>query len=639
MKAFVLFHLNADYSSIPEKDLETVFSSCYEQILRLQDSVSLPLALEMTGSTALKMDRISPPLVESIRTRIREEKIAIVSGGLYQIIGPLVPPEITYRNHQRGKEVLAEIFGVMPKITLPSEQAISEGSLSVLKDAGYLGAIVDRDNLGLSKQELNPAFTPAGLKLIWASSSVYQWVQYYVNGDITLDEIVARIMQRVSHYGGDLPFPLYSGDAETFGFRPGRYTTEGEVDVELEWGRFAALITKLREECNFDFTCEIDPEVTPAGKKFPVFSPSIPEEPIRVKKQPKYNVSRWAVSGRGDFELNAYCWETFEKLMAAATPDQRDWDRLLWLWSSDFRTHTTSHKWDKLRGEIPAPSKSRVESFANVPSTALPPKQCVEDGRFIEVTTSDFVIVIDKNRGLAISSVRRKDSPDSLFGTVPHGTFLRPDLSPDWYSGNMTFQIPGSPQITDLVRCQAVSNRNGSNFTIDSSMKFSEGTLQKRVTINLDSSEINIKYLLPVFERNGSLRLGYVSILRAQQESLPLRYSTKNGGYREEVFAIHSEEFEMGAAVNHLVTARTGLGMTGGWIHFFRTDMNDQFLLTFKQSQNPYLGLLSNSVAPEGALTRFCLTAMERDDTLVPGIFETSTLGYTIAPGRGVPAG
>ena len=486
MKAFVLFHLNADYSSIAESDLETVFSSSYQGILRLQDSVSLPLALEMTGSTALKLTKARPSLVASIRERIQNEKITLISGGLHQIIGPLVPPEITLRNHQRGNEVFAEIFGVVPSLTLPSEQAVSAGSLSVLKDAGYRGAIVDRDNFGSSRQQLSSAFTPEGLMLIWASSSIYQWVQHYVNGDILLDEIVRRIAERVAFYGGGFAFPLYSGDAETFGFRPGRYTSEGDVDVELEWGRFAALINQLRKQLDFDFTCALGEEPTEFEQNPPGLSPSIPEEPIRVKKQPKYNVSRWAVSGRGDFELNAYCWETFEKLRATTSSNRREWDRLLWLWSSDFRTHITPDKWERVRSEVSARSRLQMASFGGGPSPGRPARQCVEDGRFIEVTTSDFVVLIDKNRGLAISNVRRRGSSVPLFGTVPHGTFLRPDLSPDWYSGNLTLQIPGRHQVTDLIRCQATIQQVGSEVVIETSMRFLDGKLHKSVKIDLD---------------------------------------------------------------------------------------------------------------------------------------------------------
>lgn len=629
--------MNADYSSISESHLDTVISSCYEQILKVQDSLALPVALEMTGSTALKLDELRPKLLETIRERVRSGKIAIISGGMYQIIGPLVPHEVTYRNHKRGVEVLAKLFGFSPTIVLPSEQAISDGTLEVLENAGYRAAIVDLDNYGSPQENYIRGFPRGPMKLVWASSSVYQWVQQYIHGDITLEDIVTRIRQRVPCYGDDIPFPLYSGDAETFGFRPGRYMTESEVDAKTEWSRFSDLIVKLREECGFDFTCQIQPAAAPSRVELPGLFPSIPQEPIRVKKQPKYNVSRWAVSGRGDFELNASCWEKLRILSETPTSSSQDWDELLRLWSSDFRTHLTEEKWTKLLSELPQRKRARTGPFRIRPTGVPPASRFVENPRSIEITTEEFVIVIDKNRGLTLSSVRRKESTATLFGKVPHGTFLRPDLSPDWYSGNMTLQIPGHQQVTDLTRCRIVANLEGSIISITTDLKFSQGTLQKKVSIDMNSSEINVQYILPSIQRNGSLRLGYISILREKGEDVPLRYSTQNGGYGPETYAVGTQEFEMGAAVSHLVSARTGLGMTGGWIHFLRTDINEQFLVTFEQSQNPYLGLLSNSTGPEGALTRFCLTAMERDDTLASGIFETSLLGYSIRPGMGIP--
>ena len=35
---------------------------------------------------------------------------------------------------------------------------------------------------------------------------------------------------------------------------------------------------------------------------------------IPVKKQRKYNINRWAVTGRDDFKINAKCYKIFDKI-------------------------------------------------------------------------------------------------------------------------------------------------------------------------------------------------------------------------------------------------------------------------------------------------------------------------------------
>src|SRR5262244_3390108 len=66
--------------------------------------------------------------------------------------------------------------------------------------------------------------------------------------------------------------------------------------------------------------------------------------PVPVKKQRKYNLSRWAVTGRDDIGINAACERICRHLVAADAPDA-DWKELCYLWSSDFRTHITEKRW------------------------------------------------------------------------------------------------------------------------------------------------------------------------------------------------------------------------------------------------------------------------------------------------------
>ena len=66
--------------------------------------------------------------------------------------------------------------------------------------------------------------------------------------------------------------------------------------------------------------------------------------PVPVKKQRKYNLSRWAVTGRDDIAVNAACQRIYESL-AASNAGSAAWKELCYLWSSDFRTHITESRW------------------------------------------------------------------------------------------------------------------------------------------------------------------------------------------------------------------------------------------------------------------------------------------------------
>ncbi len=146
--------------------------------------------------------------------------------------------------------------------------------------------------------------------------------------------------------------PLYTNDAECFDFRPGRFTTEERLDGG-EWARVAQGLRALS-----DIGVEL---VRPsealarglgpnAGQTLTLESPACPTP---VKKQLKYNLTRWAVTGRDDSAVNALCRRGFEGLVVEGGSDA-DWRELLTLWSSDFRTHVTERRWSAYRKRLDA---------------------------------------------------------------------------------------------------------------------------------------------------------------------------------------------------------------------------------------------------------------------------------------------
>ena len=82
-----------------------------------------------------------------------------------------------------------------------------------------------------------------------------------------------------------------------------------------------------------------------------------PHCPVPVKKQRKYNLARWAVTGRDNIAINAACERVYRGLLNR--PDA-DWKELCYLWASDFRTHITTKRWAEYRARLAAAEEQNM---------------------------------------------------------------------------------------------------------------------------------------------------------------------------------------------------------------------------------------------------------------------------------------
>ena len=98
---------------------------------------------------------------------------------------------------------------------------------------------------------------------------------------------------------------LYAGDAEIFGYRPGRYAAEPPIHGD-EWAHMAETLHHLRDH-GLHFSTPSEIASKPQFEATREVKLCTAAAPIPVKKQPKYNVTRWALTGRDDVGLNAAC--------------------------------------------------------------------------------------------------------------------------------------------------------------------------------------------------------------------------------------------------------------------------------------------------------------------------------------------
>ena len=561
-EAYVLFHLNLDYSSIPDSKRAEVIRACYWPILELQEKEGVPIGIEASGSTIEKIGELDPAWVSTFAGLLEKGDMFLVAGGYRQIIAPLVPPAVTLKNLELGNQVYLTHLKYKPTVVLPSEMAISDGSALLYAEAGFDGVMVDIDN-GPGSRNLDGSTTRhmvpgANIEIRWASSVIYQWVHQYLHNDLELESLTERIRYRSSLWPRQSSFPLYSGDAEAIGFRAGRFEAERSTRGVEEWARFGVLVDHLQSEgmifLNLPSSAQV--ETPPNFDDREEVSLTEASELVSVKKQPKYNVTRWAVTGRGDFELNAMCWTEFERISKLASVRDLDWRRLCELWSSDYRTHIDDGSWAPLEEAIVA----RRQALSTPVDSVQSPVSSVDASEGFQLIGNTLVfenaaveIKFDLTRGLSISSYRLSTNARALFGHVPHGRLRNIRYSPDWYSGNLVYRGAGGQQVTDLDKVRPLFYQTANASGVKIEVSTSRGLIYKEVEIERDSGVMDVRYGLPAFPRAGQLRIGHISIFRPSAEATSIFIETHNGGRLATTMSFADGEFDMGAAVNSLV--------------------------------------------------------------------------------------
>ena len=244
-------------------------------------------------------------------------------------------------------------------------------------DAGVEAMIVDWDNAYRSnldweadvRRQPQRALGSDGISLpiVWSESIAFQKFQRYAHDELSLERYVAFIADAVAEGRGALM--LYANDAEIFDHRPGRFAAEPALG-QGEWERVARALRTLGEAgigtpaLPRDVLALLDRPG--AGRELRL---EAPDQPIPVKKQDKYNITRWAVTGRDDVGINTRCQRIYERLRTTAVEDPAPWRRLCELWASDYRTHITDDRWEAMLGEL-----ARAEADAGVAPVAPAPR-------------------------------------------------------------------------------------------------------------------------------------------------------------------------------------------------------------------------------------------------------------------------
>ncbi|HEY4943997.1 MAG TPA: hypothetical protein VII56_21385 [Rhizomicrobium sp.] len=620
LQLFALFHLNLAFSSIEEERRGEVIARCYWPLLRLAEKYG-PIGIEASGFTLEEIAARDPAWIAKARTLLDAGRVELIGSGYSQMIGPLVPARVTQANLALGNEIYQRLLGVKPAVALVNEQAYSSGLVGLYLDAGYRALAMDWDNPGTAHPDWAPEtrYLPQralgadgrSIGLLWTNTVAFQKMQRFVHRDIEIDAYLDYV--RGAQAPGRRALCVYASDAEIFDFRPGRFKTEEKLTGASEWSRMEEAFARLGEEFELIAPSTVLAlcDVARAGQTLRLETAA---SPIPVKKQRKYNLARWAVTGRDDLGVNAACERIYRGLVARDA-DAAAWKELCYLWASDFRTHITEKRWSDFCARLRA-----AETLWSATATApAPPAQGDRlEARLIEIATPQVTARLDRRRGLALDSIHFASHAAPAVGGLAHGHFDDIALQADWYTGDCVFEAPGEHKITDLEWCEAQSWRadNGDVF-VHGRIDTAKGAIDK--TLRFAAGEPRIDFDLTFHWSDwgkGCLRLGHITLLGDAFDASRLSLVTQNGGHAPERFDLAGQTVEHGAPVSFLVSSTQGLGMTEGWAEI--GDDRTRLRIEVDRATACLLGLLTHRVSGGELFCQLILSASELDDTRKP---------------------
>lgn len=632
VRLYTAWHLNLNYSSIEKKDRPKIIQKCYWPILEIAEATRTPVGIEISGSSLEAIQAMDPSWVDKATKLAGEGLAEFLGSGYSQIIGPLVPHHINVLNFIRGQTVLEDLLGRKPHIAYVNEQCASSGVLEILADIGFEAVIIEWENswianphwsreLGYRPQRAEVEGSPG---IIWNHSRFFQGLQRLVHRELPMSAYLELFRELQTVESPTVCF--YGGDAETFDFRPGRFRSESKI-WDSEWASVSEAVANLGYlGGKFVLPSELLKELP--NTSLEIFNVG---DQIITKKQAKYNVTRWAVGGKANYELNNYAFSrtALGSSNSSLAPKLSD-ERAISLWASDFRTHITQARWDNLLAEHPGAIDF---SARNQPDLTAPKRAKKIHGQTkpIKLVSAQISAIFDLSRGLTIDSLTTNcNCGVTLIGRLPFGSLSGPGHSPDWYTGNVLFQEPGMPQETELssgVKSDYWQTSEGELFSRHETRSF---RLAKKFRKNEEENSIDLEYL---FEwrghKRGITRAGMMTFLPSGWNWDVLTFSAANGGRFRTTFPFQDREIRHSSSVSPLVTASNCIGLTDGG--FSLSDGKHEVSVNLKQYSRAAVLLLDYNPSATHGLLRSSFSLQENDDTTQARVAKATALGFSIS--------
>ena len=444
---YLLFHMNLMFSSVEKRLRKEIVKNCYWPIIELAKK-NVKVAIEASGLTLEIINDIDNSFIDNLKNLIFDGKIEFIGSGYSQLIGPLVPSKLNTWNLTIGNKVYNDILSYQPRTALVNEMAFSSSLIGHYIANKYNTIIVEWNNAAISNPKLNKNYKyfPQKIKnefgdlinIIWSDSIAFQKFQRAVHGEMELEDYLEYLKLNLKI--SDSFFPLYSNDAEVFDFRPGRYKSEARLPKLHEWDKINQILLTLKsyEWCEIIFPSEIQSKNKYSGHILNIASSSYP---VIVKKQEKYNLNRWASTGRNDIQINSKCYKIYQSFLKRNIQSESLWKELCYLWSSDFRTHITKDRWKNYKKRLDDLYNENLSLDENNLNTVRFKKSHINakvDNKLstpiLKASNDKILLVLDKAKGSAIKNLVFKNTySKSLLKSLTHGYFDDIRYSADFF--------------------------------------------------------------------------------------------------------------------------------------------------------------------------------------------------------------
>jgi len=354
--------------------------------------------------------------------------------------------------------------------------------------------------------------------------------------------------------------------------------------------------------------------------------------PVPVKKQAKYNIARWAVTGRNDLWLNTMCHRIAKYLAKSKNNDHDDWRELCELWASDLRTHITDKRWSKAKSQLNVllnqhgitnafgrgrEIDGKRDPLTNAIGQYGGAKIAIdEEGILLCISTKNIKLKLNLRRGLAIQSLAfSSHKMEPCIGTLPHGHFSCISLGADYYSGGLVVELPlQRRRVTDLEKVEPTFLiKDNGNIEICAEIKTQFGSIVKVVEVSTSDEKVSLSYNFLKWDKIvGSVRLGVITLLN-QFSYNNTKILCSNGGENNEIFNF-SGEFNHTKPASTLVSSSRGLGATTGKIQIVNNGKGIN--LQWDPSECAAMPMLHNESFNNRTLSRVLFSIKEVDDTL-----------------------
>ncbi len=628
---YAIFHLNLAFSSIDEDAHSEVIEKCYWPLLNTIDQGNIPLGLEATAYTLECIQKADPHWITEFQRLLKLKKCELLASGDSQIAGPLAPAIVNQMNLELAKSSYIDILDNKPNIAFVNEQSISSGLLDIYQECGFEAVVIEWDNPYshnpdwgknlLNRPQTLTTESNRSIKVLWNSSASFQKLQKYAYGEIVLEDYLEFLS---TYFDNNFQcFPVYGSDAEVFDFQPGRYENEFHACVN-QWGRLTQAFEALSNSSKYQW-CTPSQALKHWNQDKPLKITNA-SNPISVKKQARYNITRWGLTGKNDLLLNSYCFNQL-KTLEKNTPTQEDWRKICRLWSSDFRTHITNTRYKKITKLITKSSTSHLPEIRKGTYDAALFKVNFDEFRNKLNVRSNYIdLSLDINMGLSIDSLAfQSHSFKPICGKLSHGHFEHIDFREDYHTNNLIIEKHDkSKSISDLEIINYRLSGDGRKLIISSPIKLGIYEFLKYYILEEENITCGFKFTNK-HRPEASLRLGYITLLNSNERPW---YACQNGGYSLEHFQVEND-IDLGERVSSTVSAKSALGATTGELLFGISNLG--LKLKWDQSSCAPLPMVSSKKLSNQHLNRCWFSLTETDETLRPG-GELMPFSYTIEP-------